>query len=86
MTPFEASQAEDFLLFVKDSRKTLEDTRTISPSGHINSLPTLLCGDNLHEFNILTTETGATTNTYNEEIIEYLVKYFFPANTLSKQT
>ena len=50
MSTLEYSQPEEFLALLNNFRITIDETGTMSPPGQINYLHTMLCGEDLREF------------------------------------
>ena len=84
MAIFNNVQPDEFLLFIKDFRRTLEDTGAILTSGHIHYLCSLIHREALHKLYYIDNYHRDTTATNVEAIMQGLGMYF-SAKMISKQ-
>ena len=76
---------EEFLLFVCNFNMDLEMSGTLKYGAKIQYLCTLVYGEVLHRFDVLSAEVEGATPVTLASIILVLGAYFFPVNALSKK-
>ena len=85
MALFDNGDLEEFLLFVQNSNKGLEESGTMVTGAEIQYICTLVRGEALHQFESLSADTEGTNPLNVEDILSGLASYFFPLNFLVKQ-
>ena len=85
MNTFDDGQPEEFLSLLRNFKIAIDGTGTTTPSGRINYLCMMLCGQALRDFNKLKYQCGGATNNHLKLIQEVLHEYFFPINALYKK-
>ena len=77
MALFDNGYPEEFLLFMRNFKMTLEASGTLAASANLQYLRTILCGEALRQFDNLCVQVGSTTTTHLIWIILGLGMYFF---------
>ena len=77
MALFDNGDMEEFMLFIRNFKMTLEASGTLVASANIQCLHTLVCGEALHQFDMLYSEVGINTSENLKSIILGLGTYFF---------
>ena len=85
MALFDNGELGDFLWFIRNSNMTLEAPGTLRSGANIQYLCTLLRGEALRQFDILSSEVGSTTPENLTSTILDLGTQFYPVNSLSKK-
>ena len=83
---FENGEPEEFLLFIREFRKTLRANGVMPEIGRIQYLCTLLCGESLFEFETLSESVGSTTKRHLKQIIISLGTYLPPINAFQNKS
>ena len=82
---FDHGNPEQFLLFIRKFDKNLAETGTLDMDTNIKYLLTLVRGEALRHFDLLSADVEDTETINVDYYIKRLVLYFFPVNLLSKQ-
>ena len=82
MSLFEHGHPEEFLLFMQNFNMTLTSTGTLNMDSEINNLCTLVCGEVLHQFDLLYADVENTETLNVDYYIRGLSFYFLPVNSL----
>ena len=77
---------EEFLLFVQNSQMNIDASVSISVSANIWYLHTLLCGEVLRQFDMLSVEVGSMTAKHLNRNILGVGTHFFLICALSKKS
>ena len=81
----ESGKLEEFLQMMKKFKTATDGIETMSATGKIQFLSTMLCKEDLREFGYLAGQVGSTTNRNLRFIKKGLLRYFLPVNTLINQ-
>ena len=73
ISTFEDGQPEEFLALLNNFRTVIYGTGTMSPSGRINYLRTMLRWEALRELDELASHNNGTTNAYLDHVMEGLL-------------
>ena len=84
MSLFDHGDPEEFLLFIKNFNMTLAATGTLDMDAKIHYLYTLVRGEELRQFELLSADVKNTENLNVDYYISGLDFYFPPVNSLSK--
>ena len=85
MALIDNGKPEEFLLFVRNFKMTLEASGTLDASAKLHCIYTLLRGEALHKFDTLCDQVRSTNITNLSRILLGLGTYSSPVNMLSKQ-
>ena len=81
---FDNGEPEEFLLFVRNFNMTLAASGTLEAGAKYQYLCTVLCGEVLNRFDLLSTDVESAETLNVNYIIRSLSQYFPPLNSLSK--
>ena len=82
MALFDNGDPEEFLLFIRNFNTTIDASEKFVASAKIQYFCMLVQGEELCQFETLSTEVGSTTSENLKSNILGLGTYFFPINTL----
>ena len=85
MVFFDNIEPQEFLMFIRNFNMTLKASGTLKSSAKIQCLCTLTRGEEVHHFDMLSSELGSATTENLTSVILGLGLYYFPVNTMSKQ-
>ena len=85
MDLFDNGYLEDFLLFVQNFTMTLAASGTMETGAKIKYLCTLVRGEELRQFDSLSSDVQGANPLTLETIVLGLDSYFFPVDFLSKK-
>ena len=85
MSLFDHGNLEEFLLFISNFKMTLAATGKLEIDTKIQYLRTLVHGEALRQFYLLSDDIENTETLNLDYYIKGLALYFFPVNLLSKQ-
>ena len=82
---FKNGKPEEFLQMMKYFNTATDGTGTTPTKRKTQFLLTMLRGEALREFDVLSSQVGSTTNGHIKFIKEFLLGYFPPINILNNQ-
>ena len=85
MVFFDNIEPQEFLMFIRNFNMTLKASGTLKSSAKIQCLCTLTRGEEVHHFDMLSSELGSATTENLTSVILGLGMYSFPINALSKK-
>ena len=85
MSFFDNGDPEELFLFVRNFNVTLADSGTLDTGANIQYLRTLVRGEELRHFDLLSADVDIPENLNVEYIIKGLELYFYLVHLLSKQ-
>ena len=77
---FDHGDPEEFILFIRKSNMTLAATGTLDTDAMIQCLCTLVHGEALYQFDLLSADIENTETLNMDFLIRGLALYFFPVN------
>ena len=83
---FENGKPEEFFLFVRNFNITLVTSGTLEAGTRVQYISTIVCGESLFQFDLLSDDVESTKPLAVEYIIKGLEFYLFPVNYLSKKS